>query len=54
MAPDADAVLSDDQIAGFNVVDCPHCGGVLKPDVTFFGDNVNTYLVEDCYNRGMR
>jgi NAD-dependent SIR2 family protein deacetylase len=22
------------------VPDCPHCGGVLKPDVVFFGENV--------------
>ncbi len=26
--------------SGFNVPDCPHCGGMLKPDVVFFGENV--------------
>ena len=52
IAPDADAVLTDSQIEGFTVVPCPLCGGVLKPDVTFFGDNVNVPLVQDCYNRG--
>ena len=26
--------------AGFRVPDCPACGGMLKPDVVFFGDSV--------------
>lgn len=25
---------------GFVVPDCDHCGGLLKPDVVFFGDSV--------------
>ena len=25
---------------------CPRCGGILKPDVTFFGDNVPRDRVE--------
>ena len=53
MAPDADAVLTQDQIDGFTVCPCPHCGGTLKPDVTFFGDNVNTHIVEHCYKNGI-
>ncbi len=38
IAPDADAVLraSDD----FVVPPCPICGGILKPDVVYFGENV--------------
>ena len=53
MAPDADAVLTVDQIDGFCTVSCPHCKiGTLKPDVTFFGDNVNGHLVQDCYDKG--
>lgn len=24
----------------FNIPNCPQCGGILKPDVVFFGDNV--------------
>jgi len=52
MAPDADAVLTSDQIDGFCPVSCPHCKtGTLKPDVTFFGDNVNGHLVQDCYDK---
>lgn len=39
-APDGDAHLEDAMYAGFRVPDCPACGGVLKPDVVFFGDNV--------------
>jgi NAD-dependent SIR2 family protein deacetylase len=47
--PDGDAVLSDTEIDGFQVVDCTGCGGVLKPDVIFFGENVPKARVEDCY-----
>lgn len=38
-APDGDADLEID-FSGFRVADCPCCGGVLKPDVVFFGDYV--------------
>ncbi|MDX1634251.1 MAG: NAD-dependent protein deacetylase [Marinobacter sp.] len=38
-APDGDADLEVD-FSGFQVADCEHCGGILKPDVVFFGDNV--------------
>jgi NAD-dependent SIR2 family protein deacetylase len=36
-------------VAGFRVVDCEDCGGVLKPDVVFFGENVPPPRVEQCY-----
>jgi NAD-dependent SIR2 family protein deacetylase len=39
-APDGDAHLDADRYAGFAVPPCPACGGVLKPDVVFFGDSV--------------
>ncbi len=39
-APDGDAHLLDAAYARFQLVACPACGGVLKPDVVFFGDNV--------------
>ena len=39
-APDGDAHLEPDSLAGFQVPDCPHCGGMLQPDVVFFGDSV--------------
>lgn len=47
--PDGDAVLDDDQVDGFTIVDCVSCGGVLKPDVVFFGENVPRPRVEECY-----
>lgn len=38
-APDGDAELTAIP-PGFRVPDCPHCPGLLKPDVVFFGENV--------------
>jgi len=49
ITPDGDAVLADDDLAGFRVVDCESCGGVLKPDVVFFGENVPRPRVEQSY-----
>ncbi|HEX5562698.1 MAG TPA: NAD-dependent protein deacetylase [Nocardioidaceae bacterium] len=45
--PDGDVELTD--TAGFLVPGCEHCGGVLKPDVVFFGENVPKPRVERCY-----
>ncbi len=39
VAPDGDADLELD-FSQFAVPDCPVCGGILKPDVVFFGENV--------------
>ena len=39
-APDGDADLDGHDFSGFSVPPCPHCGGILKPDVVFFGENV--------------
>jgi NAD-dependent SIR2 family protein deacetylase len=47
--PDGDAVLTDDEVATFCLVDCEACGGVLKPDVIFFGENVPPERVAACY-----
>ncbi|MDB4981846.1 MAG: hypothetical protein JWM82_2598 [Myxococcales bacterium] len=38
--PDGDADLPDDAVAEFRVVACLRCGGVLKPNVVFFGGAV--------------
>ncbi|MGC2998045.1 NAD-dependent protein deacetylase [Streptomyces sp. G35A] len=46
--PDGDADLTDDQVEGFRVVPCTVCGGVLKPDVVFFGEAVPPRRVEHC------
>ncbi len=40
VAADGDAHLAADLYAGFKVPACPACGGILKPDVVFFGDGV--------------
>ena len=39
-APDGDADLDGIDFSTFDVPDCPLCGGMLKPDVVFFGENV--------------
>ncbi|MFI9786051.1 NAD-dependent protein deacetylase [Kitasatospora sp. NPDC051984] len=47
--PDGDVELPDDLVTSFTVADCARCGGVLKPDVVFFGENVPKARVEHCY-----
>jgi NAD-dependent SIR2 family protein deacetylase len=47
--PDGDVDLPDEQLDGFTVVGCARCGGVLKPDVVYFGENVPAQRVEDAY-----
>jgi NAD-dependent SIR2 family protein deacetylase len=39
-APDGDADLESDDFSSFEVPACAACGGVLKPDVVFFGETV--------------
>ncbi len=39
-APDGDADLETADFSGFAVPPCPACGGILKPDVVFFGEQV--------------
>ena len=46
-APDGDVEL--EHTSGFRPVDCRRCGGVLKPDVVFFGENVPRSRVEQAY-----
>jgi NAD-dependent SIR2 family protein deacetylase len=38
--PDGDAELEAVRYENFELVDCADCGGMLKPDVVFFGENV--------------
>lgn len=45
--PDGDVALED--TADFVVPACEGCGGPLKPDVVFFGENVPKARVERCY-----
>jgi NAD-dependent SIR2 family protein deacetylase len=39
-APDGDADLEGQDFSGFGVPPCEQCGGILKPDVVFFGESV--------------
>jgi NAD-dependent SIR2 family protein deacetylase len=39
-APDGDADLEGVDFSEFHVPNCLRCGGMLKPDVVFFGENV--------------
>jgi NAD-dependent SIR2 family protein deacetylase len=45
-APDGDADLEGHDFARFDVPPCPHCGGIVKPDVVFFGEAVPRERVE--------
>jgi len=47
-APDGDAVVTD--VAGFQIVGCVACGGRLKPDVVFFGENVPRDRVQAAFD----
>ncbi|KNC18598.1 NAD-dependent deacetylase [Arthrobacter sp. RIT-PI-e] len=47
VAPDADADVDD--TADFVMAPCPVCGGMLKPDFVYFGENVPKSRVADAY-----
>ncbi len=50
MAPDADATVEDHQlITSFVMAVCPVCGGTLKPDFVYFGENVPKDRVARAY-----
>lgn len=50
MAPDADATVEDaGLIDRFVVASCPACGGILKPDFVYFGENVPKDRVDRAY-----
>ncbi|MDI1465329.1 NAD-dependent protein deacetylase [Catellatospora sp. KI3] len=48
--PDGDVELTDDEVAGFATADCEACGGMLKPDVVFFGETVPAPRVQHCFD----
>lgn len=47
LAPDGDADLADADFAAFREPSCPLCGGILKPDVVFFGESADPQRVRD-------
>ena len=48
--PDGDVQLSDELVRSFSIAPCEACGGVLKPDVVFFGESVPKPRVQHCYD----
>ena len=48
VAPDADAVVAD--TASFRYLDCECCGGMLKPDIVYFGESVPKDVVTQSYS----
>jgi NAD-dependent SIR2 family protein deacetylase len=50
VAPDADALVSPSDTACFRYLDCPRCGGMLKPDIIYFGENVPKDVVAEAYS----
>ncbi|HEX4587760.1 MAG TPA: NAD-dependent protein deacetylase [Mycobacterium sp.] len=48
VAPDADAVVGD--TLSFSIIDCPACGGMLKPDIVYFGESVPKDRVDEAYS----
>lgn len=51
VAPDGDVFIEDEQVQTFRVPSCENCGGILKPEVTFFGDTVNRETVQFVHDR---
>ena len=48
--PDGDVDLADDALDSFQPVSCQLCGGgMLKPDVVFFGETVPAPRVQSCF-----
>ena len=48
LRPDGDSEVSG-ALADVRVPDCPECGGILKPAVVFFGENVPRHRVCDAF-----
>jgi NAD-dependent SIR2 family protein deacetylase len=49
VAPDGDVDIEGRDYSGFIVPDCPQCGGILKPDVVFFGETVPRERVDRAF-----
>ena len=49
-APDGDAELAAAERGLVTIPACVHCGGVMKPDVVFFGENVPGRRVEEAWS----
>ena len=51
LAPDADVFVDKSAVRTFKTPHCNRCGGILKPDVVFFGDSVPKRRVEEISQR---
>lgn len=49
VAPDGDVHLPTDAVDRFIPPSCEACGGALKPDVVFFGENVPEHVSRDAW-----
>ncbi|MEL7025197.1 MAG: NAD-dependent protein deacetylase [Pseudomonadota bacterium] len=49
-APDGDAILEGADYGSFVVPPCDRCGGIVKPKVVFFGENVPKSRVEAAFD----
>lgn len=48
VAPDADAVIADTE--SFRYIDCRCCGGMLKPDIVYFGESFPKERVDQAFS----
>ena len=49
-APDGDAQLEQIDFSQIDIPQCDRCGGILKPDVVFYGENVPSERVKTCFD----
>ncbi len=49
ITPDGDAIIGREESRGFHPPSCRFCGGTIKPDVVFFGENVPRPRVDQSY-----
>ncbi|MDF3983351.1 NAD-dependent protein deacetylase [Luteibacter sp. PPL201] len=50
VAPDGDADLDHVDFSTYRIPECTICGGILKPDVVFFGENVPRARVDTAWS----
>lgn len=50
-APDADVSISQEDVRSFKAPSCEECGGILKPDVVFFGGSIPRRRVAEVNQR---
>jgi NAD-dependent SIR2 family protein deacetylase len=47
VAPDADAIIGE--TSSFTIIDCTNCGGMLKPNIVYFGESVPKNIVSQAF-----